>query len=217
MNYSTWRQLTHFGFSKQAIDWARTKGVDVISLSLYVYADKEGKMAQSIRRARDQDIVLVWSTADQGNRPPPNPDGVQRNKGTRPDDLLSIAACDWNGNLLGESQKEDFDYSFVGQDVPVGVVPFLRSTESVSGSSVATALAAGTASLILACCHISENCQTNNSDVKWRFRMVVQMFNTMRLGTHPPWVDLDNFVGKGRGWSEKLHLETFINTNFILQ
>lgn len=38
-----------------------------------------------------------------------------------------------------------------GQQVAAGVIPFLEPIERISGSSVATALAAGLSSIILSC------------------------------------------------------------------
>ncbi|CAG9981145.1 unnamed protein product, partial [Clonostachys byssicola] len=201
----------------QAIEWAREKKVDIISLSLVVYQDSDQNLAHQINLAKDEDIVILSSTADGGMR--------KENTTTSADksahiEVINIGASDWNGNLLNESQKAGYDYCMVGQNVPVGLVPFLKSREVVTGSSVATALAAGLAALIVACCRISTNCNTEcdatnctteceatncttkgyvtncntKGYAKWRYRMVMATMKRMSVGETPPkWVDLDNF------------------------
>ncbi|KAI9773356.1 MAG: hypothetical protein M1840_007571 [Geoglossum simile] len=179
----------------EAIQWAIEKEVDIISLSLVAYTDTDS-MSQAIRDASAKDIVILSSTADEGVQEAR--DAIR--KADISTDVFTIAACDRWGNLLDRSQKVGYDYRFVGNDVQVGQVPFLKSPESISGSSVATAIAAGTASLILACCRISEKSNTDgpNTENRWRSHMVRKTFNAMREGSDQNYVALENLCGKGR-------------------
>ncbi|PKK51111.1 hypothetical protein CI102_5913, partial [Trichoderma harzianum] len=78
----------------KAIDWARTKGVDIISLSLVTFSDPNKDMAAAIQAAKRDDIVITCSTADEGSI-------VARSVGEKKNDsVLSIAACDKWGKLL---------------------------------------------------------------------------------------------------------------------
>lgn len=156
-------------------------------------------MSSAIREASDKDIVILSSTADEGvitRELGEDKMSLQNNK-----EVLTIAACDRWGNLLDRSQKEGYEYRFVGNNVHVGQVPFLKSPESISGSSVATAIAAGAASLILACCRISKNCKTEQDGSKshrWRCIMVRDTFHKMLEGSEQKFVALENLCGKGK-------------------
>ncbi|KAL7927983.1 WD40-repeat-containing domain protein [Trichoderma austrokoningii] len=106
--------ITGYNVAK-AIDWARSKKVDVISLSLVASLDRNNPMAKAISTARKDDIVIICSTADEGSmgaRP------MNENK----NEVLSIAACDSYGNLLPQSEKHEFHYQLIGENVRVGQI-----------------------------------------------------------------------------------------------
>lgn len=147
-------------------------------------------MANAIKKARDNDIVVTCSTADEGS--------IGAHSVGDTSDVLPIAACDKWGNLLPQSQKTGFKYQFIGHNVHVGQVPYLESAESIEGSSVSTAVAAGMASLILACARISSGFHSNDIDggASWRFAMVTSIFHRMAEGGS--WVVLEKLCGKGR-------------------
>ncbi|KKO96663.1 hypothetical protein THAR02_11234 [Trichoderma harzianum] len=174
----------------KAVDWARKQGVDIISLSLIAFSDTDREMANAIKKARDNDIVVTCSTADEGS--------IGAHSVGDTSDVLPIAAIDKWGNLLPQSQKTGFKYQFIGHNVHVGQVPYLESAESIEGSSVSTAVAAGMASLILACARISSGFHSNDIDggASWRFAMVTSIFHRMAEGGS--WVVLEKLCGKGR-------------------
>jgi hypothetical protein len=182
----------------------------VISLSLVTYTDAD-KMIKAIQRARSKDIVVLISTADEGLMTTT----TRTDKHDLSNDVITIAACDRWGNLLAPSQKDGYQYRFVGHNVRVGQIPFLKSEKSISGSSVATATAAGTASLILACCRISSNCDTSGTD--WRVRMVRKQFwDKMGEGDERLWkyVALENLCGKGKKLSD-IEFEPTVSSVFV--
>ena len=81
--------------------------------------------------------------------------------------MLKIAATDYRGRETPESLKEHADFMFPGENI-VAKTTFLgesTSTDEVSGTSVATAIASGTASLVLACHRLSLSKQ--HSAVAW--------------------------------------------------
>ncbi|KAK4099055.1 hypothetical protein N658DRAFT_509100 [Parathielavia hyrcaniae] len=184
-----------------AIQWAINKRVDVISLSLVTYTDTE-RVAQLIKTAHAQDIVVLSSSADEGLREVN--DALQQEKLQH--HVMRIAACDRWGNLLERSTKLGFDYRFVGDNVQVGQVPFLKSPDSIGGSSVATAIAAGVVSLIIAFCRLAKDSNTDHGPKRynmWRTDMARRRLDAMcDGGPDKKYVVLDNICGKGEKLKE---------------
>ncbi|KAL5085258.1 hypothetical protein Trisim1_010700 [Trichoderma cf. simile WF8] len=178
----------------KGIEWARSKGVDIISLSLVAFSDPNNKMLEAIKAAKDDDIVILCSIADEGNM-------RARSVGENNPNVFSIAACDRWGNLIPQSRRTGFDYRFLGHNVHIGQVPYLKSDEVIEGSSVSTAIAAGTASLILACTQISSSISKRDGSEEgrrrrgsWRYDTVKRKFDSM---SEEKWVILDNLCGQG--------------------
>ncbi|KAL6406685.1 Peptidase S8/S53, subtilisin/kexin/sedolisin [Ilyonectria robusta] len=61
-----------------------------------------------------------------------------------------IVACNEFGNF-SDRHVGQYDYKVHGTDISAGAVPYLESNDSISGSSVATAIVAGVSSLMLSC------------------------------------------------------------------
>lgn len=203
----------------KAIYWAIQKKVDIISLSLVVYAklsndgeqsEQSAELMKAIKEAKSHDITIICSTADEGYS------SVQDilNKRENKDKVVSIAACSEQGKPLEQSQEDAFIYRFSGNKIQLGSVPFLNSESHVTGSSVATAIAAATASLILSCCHISENFKTPGPGTRWKRDTVIETFHQMsddatseRLG---PWVRLHHLCGRNK-LKEKFDFMNLVN------
>ena len=84
-------------------------------------------------------------------------------------EVLKIAATDYRGRATAESIKENADFMFPGENI-VAKTTFLGSsnpTDEVSGTSVATAIASGVASLVLACHRLSLSKQQGNNTPAW--------------------------------------------------
>lgn len=104
----------------------------------------------SIKAANNDDIIMMCSSHDEGaNVSDSWPAGYP--------ETYTIAACDKYGNLPRnfDDATAKYDWKIQGLDVPAGAVPFLTSTNSVSGSSAATAIASGLSSLILSCVRLT--------------------------------------------------------------
>ncbi|PMD38046.1 subtilisin-like protein [Hyaloscypha variabilis F] len=127
-----------------AVKWAAAQKVDIISMSLCMYETSEKFQDLVTNVVRSQGIVILCSTADEGN----NNQEVWPAKHI---DTLAIAACNLNGKLTQWSTDTGAQYHFPGEDITTELVPYDLSRKKISGSSVATALAAGVASLVLAC------------------------------------------------------------------
>lgn len=186
--------------------------MDVISLSLVTRDVKDERLSTALRKARDEDIVIMSSTTDSGYRKVE----TIATKDTVQGDVISIVACSNNGHLLENSQPDGYEFSFLG-NVHMNPVPTLQSNRLIQGSSVATAIASGLAALTLACCRISTRCTTDNSEGTWRCRMVRNTFKKIASGNAGgvPWVDTERFCCK----DDELARRTFdfqhtVNENF---
>ncbi|KAL6821034.1 peptidase S8/S53 domain-containing protein [Trichoderma sp. SZMC 28015] len=128
----------------QALEWAIKSGADVISISI-AFFKHDDRFQIAIEKAIKANIVVIAATAGEAYR---QEDAYPANFSQ----VLSIAATDYWGKETPESLKEHADFMFPGKNI-VARTSFLGSrhcTDEVSGTSVATAIASGVASLILA-------------------------------------------------------------------
>ncbi|KAM4054821.1 subtilase family protein [Hirsutella rhossiliensis] len=132
----------------EAIDWANSRKVDIISMSFAIPENgsneeytKELRMA--VDRANQNGIVLFCSHHDEGWN-------VRKSWPAECDGTKVIVACNEYGNFANRHVGE-YNYKIHGMDISAGAVPYLESSESISGSSVATAMVAGLSSLMLSC------------------------------------------------------------------
>lgn len=143
----------------KAIEWAREKKVDIISMSFTMF-DESDRLYDSIRKANSDDIVMLCSSHDLGAN-------VTKSWPASYPETITIAACDKYGNLPRSfdeaAAKVQYQYKIHGLDVQAGAVPFLASTNTVSGSSAATAIAAGLSSLILSCIRLANPASAGDS------------------------------------------------------
>jgi hypothetical protein len=114
----------------------------------FVMGERTKELDDEIQDATKRGIVMTCATHDEGYKIdkawPADYHGDTAS-------LLVLAACDEYGRVLREFAKNNCDYLIRGRNVAAGVIPFLKSEDTISGSSVATALAAGLCSLILTC------------------------------------------------------------------
>lgn len=130
----------------QAIDWARKKEVDIISMS-FAILEQSDAVDTAISAANNAGIVMICSSHDEGSNingawPADSPE------------TFTITACDGYGAPLRPSNEERFGkikYMVQGSDVAAGAIPFVDSSDHITGSSAATAIAAGMSSLITSC------------------------------------------------------------------
>ena len=121
-------------------------------------------------------IVQLCSTHDEGSN-------VQNAWPAGWAETITVAACNEFGSLLHRVPPEEsgYDYKIHGEDVSAGVVPFLNSTDKISGSSVATAIAAGLSSLILSCDYLENPGRLHNNRSK---RKMVQHHLNQMVADH---------------------------------
>jgi subtilisin family serine protease len=127
----------------QAVKWAIEQKVDVISIS-WITKSQFPELKEAIEEATKHALVFC-STADEGN-------WSNRVYPACYDGTVRVSATDKYGNLMPSSDKDAINIPVPGQDIPAFGPSYMGAgiaRGTVSGSSVATALAAGIASLAL--------------------------------------------------------------------
>ncbi|CAK7215119.1 hypothetical protein SCUCBS95973_002370 [Sporothrix curviconia] len=163
---------SRYGYSAaraaEAVKWAIERDVDIISMS-FTTTEKNTEFDKAVRAAMDKGILIVCSHHDEGARIGMEVYPACLSSIGGSNTLLRMASCNMYGRLLHEwddssadkgSKMDDlYDFCINSQDVTVGTIPFLAaSTDRIGGSSVATAIAAGVCSLLIACL------RTNHAD-----------------------------------------------------
>ena len=181
------------------MQWAISKKVDVISLSLVLTRQTEDSsvLRGAFKTAFENDIVVICSTSDSGKNWKDTWPAKYAQETSEPmcSNIFGVGACDKQGNRLDATQDKGYPFQFKGKDIYVGPIPFIFSKDLVTGSSVSTAIAAGVASLTLSCYRLAGNRRVSGS--MWRWRAVRKKFRKMsREATEPRYVLLEKFMGR---------------------
>ena len=168
--------------SIKAINWAVDRKVDIISMS-FSMLDESDDLKNSLRKAYAERIVMFCSSHDEGARQ------LDSWPASAPE-TLTIVACDEYGSPLREVDKDKYEYMLHGQQVAAGTVPFLDSADRISGSSVATATAAGLGSLMLSCARAS-----GQAEGKEKASIIRAYFKAMCPNPMTKYVLLEKFGG----------------------
>jgi subtilisin family serine protease len=129
--------------SLQAIYWAIEQKVDVISIS-WIIKEPFPELLMAVEAAA-RNALVICSTADEG----------AWSGEVYPADsesMIKVAATDKYGNLSPKSDKCAVNIAVPGENIPAFGPCYMGAelaASKISGSSVATALAAGVASLAL--------------------------------------------------------------------
>ncbi|KAI0169132.1 peptidase S8/S53 domain-containing protein, partial [Hypoxylon sp. FL1284] len=175
----------------KAIEWARSKKVDVISMS-FVFGDENKGVIDEITKATDEGIVMTCSTHDEGSR---IVDAYPASWMGKTLSLIVLAACNDYGKLLRDVDPNQYHYKLNGQDVAAGIIPFLKSEDTISGSSVSTALAAGLCSLILTCDRLANphKAYEKGTGERTRLHLVKHHLDNMQSSTNSQFVMPEKF------------------------
>ncbi len=159
----------------------------------FVTGDYNENLVQAIRKASDDGIVMTCSTHDEGSR---IVDAYPAGHMADTLSLIVLAACDEYGKLLRNVEDNKYHYMLRGQDVAAGIIPFLKSEDTISGSSVSTALAAGLCSLILTCDRLAnpeKKYVGGTKEKDSRLFMVKKHLDLMRSSENSQFVLLEKF------------------------
>lgn len=141
----------------------------------------DDKFEDETKRAANEDIVFFCSTEDVGAS------GHAVYPAFWPEWTLAISGTDSGGKEVKYTDR-NARYFFPGENIHTKGLSYRSPSESVSGSSVATAIASGVASLILSCGKWA------NKGVSKRRRFVSKVFDAMRAAN-------DKYVYPGRLFS----------------
>ncbi|KAI0837188.1 subtilisin-like protein [Hypoxylon sp. FL0890] len=143
----------------KAFEWLISEGVQIINCS-FALRRSSPELRDVVRKARSRGIVIMCSTSDEGE----NTDEVwpaayytqQEGAVERFDNVFPIVGCDEHGKPSRFSNETAGRYYFRGEDIDASGTDkeLLKERGVVRGSSVATAMATGIASLVLACYQI---------------------------------------------------------------
>lgn len=127
----------------RAIDWAVEQRVDIISIS-WTLKQQDDKLKVAVERAAKMKTLIFCSTPDEGVYSEAWPVGWREH-------VLSVSATDSWGHMTTKTAGADpVDIQIPGENMHAAGPSYIATTPpTVSGSSVATALAAGIASLAL--------------------------------------------------------------------
>jgi hypothetical protein len=156
----------------QAIEWAISKDVDIISIS-WVVRKKNAALESAIRAAVERDILIFCATPDTGSHSGPSIFPANY------DNVITVSAADPYGGIRPES-CHDVHLMLGGQQIRALGPHFMRQYDELqTGSSVATALAAGLASLCLFLARMA-NVDGTGDQFKCRLHML-GLFRCMQM------------------------------------
>ncbi|KAL7785167.1 hypothetical protein V8C37DRAFT_420236 [Trichoderma ceciliae] len=148
----------------KAIEWAIEKDVDIISMSWTIKRIKSGhgknqkaidSLELAIQKAAHKNIIIVCAVQDSAHYG--NDDIFPQKSDTKK--LMIVGSADENGDRSKFVNEKSFDYLFPGE---VFVPEILAATDV--GSSVATAIAAGMAAMVLWCTRYYAIVMKNRND-----------------------------------------------------
>lgn len=127
--------------------WATGQGVDVICMSWTIEdniknEDAQQKLRDALATADDKNIIMVSSASDQGGNSTKTWPGESGR-------CIRIGASTETGDKSSLVHQRDMEFLFPGEEVPLDANEEHLSRTLFDGSSVATAIAAGTAGLLL--------------------------------------------------------------------
>ncbi|KKP00179.1 hypothetical protein THAR02_07703 [Trichoderma harzianum] len=141
------RYFTMESATKLAVKWATEQGVDVICMSWTIEdniknEDAQKKFQDALATADDKNIIVVSSASDQGGNSTKTWPGESGR-------CIRIGASTETGDKSSHVHRGDMEFLFPGEEVPLDANEEYSSRTLLDGSSVATAIAAGTACLLL--------------------------------------------------------------------
>ncbi|PSN59993.1 subtilisin-like protein [Corynespora cassiicola Philippines] len=189
------RQITAKS-AAEAVNWAVECGVDIISMSWTIEGENESipELEAAIMNAERKDIVMFCSASDQGHNS--NAQSCYPGSWMK---CIRIGAATSTGEKVTWVPDFQYDFLFPGKNIP-----FMDNEGKVqsyeSGSSLATALAAGLAGTLLFCSrlliHIEMVDQDDSAYLRGKHKMQ-KAFGKMCQGTNSKWPLVDQYFGSG--------------------
>jgi hypothetical protein len=161
----------------QAFELEISQQVHIINCSFAIF-EKHEELQPQISAASKQGILVICSTADDGYIRQDVWPAKYHLSNFR--NVIPVAACDAKGKLTGYSSKTWAKFRLQGEQIDAAdQEASLKVTNAiVSGTSVATAMASGIASLVLACYSILRFCESEPQE-RENLQVVLNIFDQM--------------------------------------
>ncbi|KAI0400668.1 hypothetical protein F4802DRAFT_619718 [Xylaria palmicola] len=145
-----------------AIDWAVQEGVHIISMSWTIPSDHKC-LDQAVEEARDRGILMFGSASDQGAKNSIKPYMAKLAEDGKGPVICIGGARDFG--LADDRARSEGEFFFPGQTngIPAPLPPLKSNFGTKTGSSVATALAAGLTALVMLLVDMSSRYGPNTS------------------------------------------------------
>jgi hypothetical protein len=181
-------------------------------MSLATYELGTGEiLGREVIAASSEGVLLLCAAHDEGlNITEAYPAGMS--------ETLTIAASNQFGHATDRTAKP-YDYRIHATNIAVGAVPFMHSEECISGSSVATAIAAGMSSLIISCRRLATGL-VEDPVKTWKRKIVERKFDDTRPSkdSQQNYVRLDKLchMDKRTQGGEPVDMEDVIDEEFSI-
>ncbi|KAI0141142.1 hypothetical protein F4776DRAFT_653800 [Hypoxylon sp. NC0597] len=172
----------------EAVKWAIRENVDIISMSWNIERNRSNEadidaLASQIKTAANRNIIMYCAAQDKGQLG--NSEVEVYPAGTDTTKLKIVGAADPTGHPLNIVNTDKVHYLFPGE------VVLENDGKTITGSSAATALAAGTAAMILFCYELGYG----KMETIAKPARMSQLFNSLKSSTK--FVDVEPILKPG--------------------
>ncbi|KAL7629603.1 hypothetical protein AAE478_001125 [Parahypoxylon ruwenzoriense] len=172
----------------EAVKWAIRENVDIISMSWNIERNRSNEadidaLASQIKAAANRNIIMYCAAQDKGQLS--NSEVEVYPAGSDTTKLKIVGAADPTGHPLNIVDTDKVHYLFPGE------VVLEHDGEAIKGSSAATALAAGTAAMILFCYELGHG----KMETIAKPGRMAQLFNSLKSATK--FVDVEPILKPG--------------------
>ncbi|KAI1408751.1 hypothetical protein F5Y13DRAFT_104954 [Hypoxylon sp. FL1857] len=172
----------------EAVKWAIRENVDIISMSWNIERNRSNEadidaLASQIKAAANRNIIMYCAAQDKGQLG--NSEVEVYPAGSDTTKLKIVGAADPTGHPLNIVDTDKVHYLFPGE------VVLENDGKTITGSSAATALAAGTAAMILFCYELGYG----KMETIAKPGRMAQLFNSLRSSTK--FIDVEPILKPG--------------------
>lgn len=148
------------------MEWALNQEVDIINCSFVLYRDNE-ELRTVFKTALRKGVAVFCSTADKGFVHQVVWPAMYSQAPELMSNVFPMACCNELGRPTEYGSEKLAKYLLPGENLDPCTLPGKNDPALVSGSSVATAMASGIASIILGCYKLSSRSRKNQREAAY--------------------------------------------------